>query len=467
MELEEEISEPVSPTGQYISSSVLSFYILAVLESEIPIHSLPAMSLLKDIFLPINPRFSSVMVEDKHGAKKWKPVEVKLEDHIRTPIFPAGRSPEFYDEYLKDYLSKIAVDQLPQSRPLWEVHLIKYPTSDAAGSIIFKLHHALGDGFSLMGALLSCLQRADNPSLPLTFPSRQSNNKLDHKKDNIFQRVTQTFSGFINTALDFGWSLLKSNMIEDDLTPIRSGVDGVEFRPIAIATMTFSLDDIRQIKANLKVTINDVITGIIFFGIRLYMHAASNELSKNTESTAMVLLNTRSLGGYKSISEMAKSNAEMPWGNHFAFLHVSIPNLTEVESSNPLNFVLETHRIIKSKRNSAAVHLTGWLLEALRKLRGPEATARYIHSTLSNSSMTITNLIGPVERMALANHPIAGLYFNVAGSPQSVSVTMVSYVGKLRVSVGVEKGFIDPQKFTSCIENAFEIMLKAAVQSTS
>ncbi|KAA8526362.1 hypothetical protein F0562_008435 [Nyssa sinensis] len=424
MELEEEISEPVSPTGQYISSSVLSFYILAVLESEIPIHSLPAMSLLKDIFLPINPRFSSVMVEDKRGAKKWKPVEVKLEDHIRTPIFPAGRSPESYDEYLKDYLSKIAVDQLPQSRPLWEVHLIKYPTSDAAGSIIFKLHHALGDGFSLMGALLSCLQRADNPSLPLTFPSH-------------------------------------------DPTPIRSGVDGVEFRPIAIATMTFSLDDIRQIKANLKVTINDVITGIIFFGIRLYMHAASNELSKNTESTAMVLLNTRSLGGYKSISEMAKSNAKMPWGNHFAFLHVSIPNLTKVESSNPLNFVLETHRIIKSKRNSAAVHLTGWLLEALRKLRGPEATARYIHSTLSNSSMAITNLIGPVERMALANHPIAGLYFNVAGSPQSVSVTMVSYVGKLRVSVGVEKGFIDPQKFTSCIENAFEIMLKAAVQSTS
>jgi hypothetical protein len=32
------------------------------LETEVPINDTQAMSLLKDLFLPINPRFSSIMV---------------------------------------------------------------------------------------------------------------------------------------------------------------------------------------------------------------------------------------------------------------------------------------------------------------------------------------------------------------------------------------------------------------------
>ena len=62
MEFEEGL-EPVSPTGQYFNSSILSVSIISVLEFEIPINDqLLAMSLLEDVFLPINPRFSSIMV---------------------------------------------------------------------------------------------------------------------------------------------------------------------------------------------------------------------------------------------------------------------------------------------------------------------------------------------------------------------------------------------------------------------
>ena len=32
--------------------------------------------------------------------------------------------------------------------------------------------------------------------------------------------------------------------------------------------------------------------------------------------------------------------------------------------------------------------------------------------------MTISNVIGPVERMALADHPVKSLYFMVVGVPQ-------------------------------------------------
>ena len=32
--------------------------------------------------------------------------------------------------------------------------------------------------------------------------------------------------------------------------------------------------------------------------------------------------------------------------------------------------------------------------------------------------MTISNVIGPVERMALADHPVKSLYFMLVGGPQ-------------------------------------------------
>ncbi|KAI8006331.1 hypothetical protein LOK49_LG07G02169 [Camellia lanceoleosa] len=94
--------------------------------------------------------------------------------------------------------------------------------------------------------------------------------------------------------------------------------------------------------------------------------------NNNTETTELVLVNTRALDGYKSVSEMLKKNAEMPWGNRFAFLYVPVPQLTDDEYSNPLDYILKTHKMIKRKRNSSIVYFTGLLLDTMRKFRGFE-----------------------------------------------------------------------------------------------
>ncbi|CAA2998110.1 O-acyltransferase WSD1-like [Olea europaea subsp. europaea] len=463
MELEqEEELEPVSPSAQYLKSSALSLTILGVMELEAPIDVSIGMSLLRDLFIPINHRFSSIMVSEEGGAKKWKRVEVNLKDHVAIPVLPSGLSTDYYDECFSEYLSKLASEQLPENRPLWEVHVFNYPTKNAGGNVIFKLHHSLGDGYSIMGALLSCLQRLDNPSMPLTFPSCQSNSKPNRQSHGFLTHVNRFFSGLINTAYDIGCNLLKSSLIEDDKSPIRSG-HGVDCGPFAITTTTFSIEHIKQIKTKLQVTINDVITGVIIFGTRLYMQRENQDSSK-ANCTALVLLNTRAIGGYKSVSEMIKPNAEMPWGNRFAFLQVSIPNLTASEINNPLKFVYKARQLIQRQRNSASVYFTGHFLDAITKYRGPEATARYIYNTLNNSSLAISNVIGPVEQLALANIPVKGLYFTVPGVPQSLQVTIVSYVEKLRIVMSVEKGFIDPNKFKSCLEDAFETISKAALE---
>ncbi|KAL5797548.1 hypothetical protein ACOSQ2_002368 [Xanthoceras sorbifolium] len=200
-------------------------------------------------------------------------------------------------------------------------------------------------------------------------------------------------------------------------------------------------------------TINDVLTGIIFLGTHLYMEE-NKEGSSKANSTALVLLNTREFRGY----------VPTPWCNYFAFLHVPSPKLTDDYSklsnnNNPLEFVWKTREIINAKKSSLGVYLTGRLLQILKKLRGPEAAARYIHGTLKNVSMAITNLMGPIEQMVLANHPVTDLYFKVVGS---LVTTIMNYNGKVRVAIGAEKGLVDAQKLKSCIEKAFQMILKAA-----
>jgi hypothetical protein len=39
----------------------------------------------------------------------------------------------------------------------------------------------------------------------------------------------------------------------------------------------------------------------------------------------------------------------------------------------------------------------------------------------------VTNLVGPVQQMSLANHPVKGLYFTLAGGPEVSSIITVPF----------------------------------------
>ncbi|KAK1321549.1 hypothetical protein QJS10_CPA03g00808 [Acorus calamus] len=161
---------------------------------------------------------------------------------------------------------------------------------------------------------------------------------------------------------------------------------------------------------------------------------------------------------------MTKPDAESPWGNQFGFIHVSVPTRNGLDNNDPLKIISKVKRLIKRKKRSLGVFLTGQLLETMRRFRGPEVAAQYIHSTLKNTSMTISNLIGPKEKMSLADHPVRNFHFMVVGVPQSLTITMVSYMGKLKVAMGTEKGFIDSKLLTTCMEKAFKRIYEASLE---
>jgi len=66
-------------------------------------------------------------------------------------------------------------------------------------------------------------------------------------------------------------------------------------------------------------------------------------------------------------------------------------------------------------------------------MRWWQAASKYIHRASNYSSMSISNMIGPVEQMALVKHPVKGLYFMTLKVPQ-VKFSKISYIRVFKVS---------------------------------
>ncbi|XP_042483870.1 wax ester synthase/diacylglycerol acyltransferase 11-like [Macadamia integrifolia] len=457
-EEEEEINRfpPLSPLSQYINSSALSIPIIGVYELEVPISRSQTFDFLRDVFIPIHSRFSSIVIRDKKGIQRWKRVEVVIDDHIFIPTFPTGLSTLDYDDILEEYLSKIILEPQPDTRPLWEVHVFMYPTSNAKGTLIFKINHAIGDGYSLMAALFSIHKRADDPTLPLTFPDVAPRMPKDISK---WKKIKGLMSLCLNTFTDSAWSVLQGTIMEDGKTAIRSAKPGVEFEPISVQTVVFSLDELRKIQSKVGGTVNEVITGVISYAIQLYMNKIGN-VSNGERMTAIVVMNARMLKGFQTVGDMLKANI---WGNHFSFLHVMLPSkCKDLKNMDPMDFVVQAKDEMRRRRNSMALYLTKRILGIFRKIRGPDAAARHVYSIWNNTSVTMSSLVGPTQKMVIADHPINSFYFTLAGVPQSLVFTIVSYMGKLRVVVRTEKAFINCRLFVSCMNEAYENIREAA-----
>ncbi|KAJ0966870.1 hypothetical protein J5N97_023787 [Dioscorea zingiberensis] len=261
--------------------------------------------------------------------------------------------------------------------------------------------------------------------------------------------------------------------MEDSVSTIRSGFPFVECRPTTLSYVTFSLHDIKLIKDKVNGSVNDVLVGMIFHGLHLYMQEVdpwSNNKS-SPQVTALVLLNTRGVTSYKSMEEMREPNSKARWGNQFAFMHIPMPRFDDDNNNknknkkvdDPFHFVLQAKKYIKAKRFSFGLHLTGALLEIIRKLRGPQAASGYTLKTLTNSSLAISNIIGPIEQVQLHGHPISGFHFMMLRAPQSLTITILSYMGNVRVAFGAEKDFIDSQLLVSCTEKSFKMLYEAAI----
>ncbi|MCL7025815.1 hypothetical protein MKW94_021390 [Papaver nudicaule] len=463
---EEDIEEEwpvVCPISQCLNSSTLTFTILGLIELETTITECETLDYLNKVLIPACPLFSSIIVTDKEGVKRWKKVDVQAENHLIIPTFPTGLEIESYDQLLREYVSKIGNERFSREKPLWECHLFKYPSANGVGSFVFKLGHAIGDGYAYMKILSMIVKRAENPHLPLTYP----NLSLRQRRNDQVGRMSNFLGSFvkcINTVSDIIYNTLKTTVMVDCPSAIRSGKWKKKelFKPIDIYSIKLSLKRVREVKSKLGSTMNDVITGIISYVIHLYMAKMGQNSTKAASSmTMLVMLNMRVLkNNYKDIDDMMKSADT--WGNHSRFFPVKIPSIAGGENINPLDFITKAKEHMDRSKNSMIFYLLDPLLDGVRSIFGQKGMEQVVRLGFKNASTLITSLVGPKEQISIADRPIGNFYFIVAGIPQSLTFTSMSCMEQLQLVATMEKGFIDSNLFASCMDEAFENIFQAA-----
>ncbi|KAK8453752.1 hypothetical protein SEVIR_5G336600v4 [Setaria viridis] len=156
---EQEQGELVSPSARLVED----FYIVVVIGIATPVN-LPVARAGIEAQLARYPRFRSIQVKDKSGQPRWEPTTVDVNDHIIYPKLDAAAVARDPDRAVEDYVATLSTLPMDETRPLWEFHVLDFPTSEAAATTAIRVHHSLGDGMSLLTLLMACTRSATDPS---------------------------------------------------------------------------------------------------------------------------------------------------------------------------------------------------------------------------------------------------------------------------------------------------------------
>ncbi|EXC17312.1 O-acyltransferase WSD1 [Morus notabilis] len=322
---------------------------------------------------------------------------------------------------------------LAADKPLWEIHLLT-----AHRCMVFRIHHALGDGISLMSMLLADCRKANDLKAIPTIPVAKSDQRK--KKRTMWGAV-----------------------ICDRKTVI-SGGDGVELWPRKLTTARFCLEDMNIVKRVVaNATINDVLFGVISSGLSRYLeHRTPNALQDGFQITGLAMVNLRKQPGLQELSELMKSDSLSRWGNKFGM--VLLPVQYHKPGVDILQHVKRTKVMLDRKKQSLEAQFSYKIALFAMSFLGSKAAGFLNYRIVCNTSFTISNIVGPQEDIAIGDNPVTYMRVNSSSLPHALTMHMLSYAGRADMQILVAKDIIpDPEFLAQCFEDAlFEMKEEAS-----
>ncbi|CAI0541805.1 unnamed protein product [Linum tenue] len=355
------------------------------------------------------------------------------------------------------------------TKPLWELHILNVKTRDAESLFVFKIHHSIGDGASLISLLLACARKSSDPN---ALPSVPVKNRRARRQGVwlIWAVVRLVWNTLVDVLLVNATVLF----LRDTRTPIKGPATGEGRNGKRFVHRTVSLGDIKMVKNAMNMTINDVLLGVTEAGISRYLNRKYGENQKNEEKQsnqiqksylpstirlrACIMVNMRPTTG---IQDMAKLMAKGPkakwgWGNWIG--NMMIP-LTIALRDDPLDYLWSAKATMDRKKHSLEPILEFIGARILPMVFGVKATVGIFHKILSNTTLAFSNVVGPVEEISLYGHPIAYIAPSVYGHPHALTIHFQSYCNMMTISVAVDPEVIpDPHVLFDELEQSLIIM---------
>ncbi|EOX98296.1 O-acyltransferase family protein, putative isoform 1 [Theobroma cacao] len=471
--------EPLTPAGRLFLQSQTNIIIHCILRGKNPIDIDAVKSTLRSSLMVRHPRFCSLLVRDKNGFEHWRKAQVDIDQHVIVIDKRLDKSDNFLDESrrfsseegegddddeaaVNQYVADLSVSSpLSTDKPLWEIHIL-VPHKCA----VFRIHHALGDGISLMSMLMASCRRADDAdALPRMVPEKSAEFKDGKGRDWFWLfGILWGFLKMVCFTVMFVMEFVVSSLLVCDRKTVISGGEGVELWPRKLATARFLLEDMRVVKKAIpNTTINDVLFGVVSSGLSRYLdHRTPNALHEGLRMTGVAMVNLRPQTGFQDLSQLMKGAAEARWGNKFGL--ILLPVYFKKAGNNPLEYVKRAKRMVDRKKHSLEAYFSYRIGDLVMSLLGSKYACLLNYRLLCNTTFTISNIIGPLEEITLAGNPISSIKVNTSSLPQAITMHMLSYAGRAEMQILVAKDIVpDPEFLAKCFEDALLEMKEAVI----
>ncbi|KAK9053452.1 hypothetical protein SSX86_030086 [Deinandra increscens subsp. villosa] len=456
--------EPLSPGGRFFVQPATHQIINCALGLEQPLGFDATRTVVSNSLMIKHPRFSSILVTDDHDREYWRKIDqLDIDRHIILRSDPVGEG-DSDEAVINDYLAHLSVSSpLDTGKPLWEIHLLP-----AHKCVVLRIHHALGDGISIMSLMLTLTRKLDDPEeTPTIEPLVSSTRRI--RELGTLGRIWKVLKTIWFTLIYLFEFIMRGLWVKDGRTVVRGG-EGVELWPRKLVTAKFSLEDMKRVKnAVINATINDVLFGVISLGLSKYLSKRSSEsLPEGLRITGVAMVNLRPSPGLQDIKELMKKNAAAGsgWGNKVGIMLLPVYYHRNRNGCDPhpLEYLNRAKMMIDRKKLSIEAFLSHKIGYFIMNFFGAKAASLLNYRVLCNTTFTISNIVGPREEMTIAGIPVTYLRTTSSSLSHAITMHMVSYSGKADMQILVAKDLIpDPDDLAKCFEDALLEMKKASL----
>ncbi len=432
----------------------------AVLILEQPIDIQKFKQIVQERLLKFS-RFRQRVVE-LNGSPHWEnDPHFHIDHHIHLIGLP-GRDQQ---EDLQKLAGDIISTPLNNTHPLWQIQMVD--NYQGGSALIFRIHHCIADGISLVRVMLSL---TDVDSLPP--PTLQQNNHHD-RLGNLFTPALHWLQHEVNLGeqlLQDGLALIEhpEHLIDlaregvaitseiariaalpsDPPTCLKGSLSG---RKKVAWSEGLSLTEVKKTAKRLDATINDILLTAATGALRSYLleqQPNQGELLDIARLHAAVPFNLRPLD--KPITQL---------GNQFGLVIVALP----VGIQSPLMRLEQVKHAMHSLKHSYQAQVFYGLLGVLGK--GPSVLEQTALEVLSKkASLVMTNVPGPKQSLYLAGSRVRQPIFWVPQSGEvGLGLSILSYNGTVQFGVVADENLVAaPDRLVSGFNEAYHALQELA-----
>ena len=423
---------PLDVTFLHVEDDVSHMHIgsIGLFEGPAPAHEELLAAIERKLHLAPRYRCRIRSVPLQSGRPVWvDDPHFRLDYHVRRTALPAPGG----DAELRRLVGRVMSHQLDRSRPLWEVWIVE-GLSGGRWAVISKLHHAMVDGVAGSSLITNLMddERRPAPIEPrpwtaapepsdaqlvldalaerLRFPLREleSAGRALRAPREVLTHVTQTAQGLAAYA----------GLVRAPAPTLLNGPIGPHRR---WHWATARLDEVKEIRAALGGTVNDVVLAAITGGFRELLLDAGESVDRVVRTLVPVSVRSREASGVYD-NQVSAMFADLPVG-----LEDGPARLAAIHAQ--LRRLKDTHQAVAGQ---ALTGLGGFAPEMLLALGARIATRTPQHTV----NTVTTNVPGPQHTLYLAGRRMLETFPYVPlGGHVRVGVAIYSYDGTLGFGV--------------------------------